>query len=173
MRRPAVDPRAITVRAAGTVLVTGATGFTGGHLGRSLAATHQVRALVRDPEKARDLAACGIELVAGDLRDSAALAAAVAGVNVVYHVAAIYRSAGVPADTYRAVNRTAVGHLIEAAAAAGVRRVVHCSTVGVHGDVDAPPANEEAPLKPGDIYQVTKLEGEAVARETASRWASS
>ena len=152
-----------------TVLVTGATGFTGGHLARSLAATHQVRALVREPEKARDLAARGIELAAGDLRDRTALAAAVAGVDVVYHVAAIYRSAGVPDDTYRAINRTAVGHLIEAAAAAGVRRVVHCSTVGVHGDVDGPPANEDAPLKPGDIYQVTKLEGETVARETASR----
>jgi nucleoside-diphosphate-sugar epimerase len=152
-----------------TVLVTGATGFTGGHLARTLAATKTVRALVRDPEKARDLAACGIELVPGDLRDRGALAAAVAGVEVVYHVAAIYRSAGVPPDTYRAVNRTAVGHLVEAAGAAGVRRMVHCSTVGVHGDVDNPPANEDAPLKPGDIYQLTKLEGEDVARETASR----
>jgi nucleoside-diphosphate-sugar epimerase len=118
---------------------------------------------------ARGLAASGIELMAGDLRSRETLAAAVAGVDVVYHIAAIYRSAGVSTDTYRAVNRTAVGHLVEAAAAAGVRRVVHCSTVGVHGDVDNPPANEDAPLKPGDIYQITKLEGEEVARETADR----
>jgi len=90
-------------------------------------------------------------------------------VDIVYHLAAIYRSAGVPADTYRAINRTAVGRLVDAAATAGVRRVVHCSTVGVHGDVDHPPANEDAPLKPGDIYQVTKLEGEQFARETAAR----
>jgi dihydroflavonol-4-reductase len=152
-----------------TVLVTGATGFTGGHLARTLAGTQPVRALVRDPDKARDLAACGIELVTGDLRNRETLAAAVAGVEVVYHIAAIYRSAGVPPDTYRAVNRTAVGHLVEAAASAGVRRIVHCSTVGVHGDVEHPPANEDAPLKPGDIYQVTKLEGEDVARETAAR----
>jgi nucleoside-diphosphate-sugar epimerase len=87
----------------------------------------------------------------------------------VYNIAAIYRSAGVRAETYRAINRTAVGSLIEAASAAGVRRVVHCSTVGVHGDVEHPPANEDAPLKPGDIYQVTKLEGEQLARETAAR----
>ena len=50
-----------------------------------------------------------------------------------------------------------------------MRRVVHCSTVGVHGDVEHPPANEDAPLKPGDIYQVTKLEGERLARETGGR----
>ena len=50
-----------------------------------------------------------------------------------------------------------------------MRRVVHCSTVGVHGDVEHPPANEDAPLKPGDIYQDTKLEGERIAREAGER----
>ena len=39
---------------------------------------------------------------------------------------------------------------------------MHCSTVGVHGDIEHPPANEDAPLKPGDVYQVTKLEGERI-----------
>ena len=50
-----------------------------------------------------------------------------------------------------------------------MRRVVHCSTVGVHGDIEHPPATEDAPLRPGDIYQVTKLEGERVARESGER----
>jgi nucleoside-diphosphate-sugar epimerase len=157
------------VRGAVTDLVTGATGFTGGHLARSLAATRPVRALVRDPARGAGLAASGIEIVRGDLRDASALNAAVKGIDVVYHVAALYRAAGVRAETYRAINRTAVGQLVEAAASAGVRRVVHCSTVGVHGNVDHPPANEDAPLKPGDIYQVTKLEGEQLAREAAVR----
>jgi nucleoside-diphosphate-sugar epimerase len=67
------------------------------------------------------------------------------------------------------VNATAVGDLIDAAASAGVRRVVHCSTVGVHGDIEHPPANEDAPLRPGDIYQETKVEGERIARDAASR----
>jgi dihydroflavonol-4-reductase len=107
--------------------------------------------------------------VHGDLRDPQALAAATAGVEVVYHIAAIYRQAGLADDTYRAVNATAVQQVIEAAARNGVRRVVHCSTVGVHGDVEHPPANEDAPLKPGDVYQDTKLEGERLARETAAR----
>ena len=91
------------------------------------------------------------------------------GVDTVYHIAAVYRQAGISKDTYRAVNAIAVGEIVEAAARAGVRRVVHCSTVGVHGDVEHPPANEEAPLKPGDIYQVTKLEGEEIARASGRR----
>jgi len=153
------------------VLVTGATGFTGGHLARALAAHgHEVRALVRKVSDTSDtLARASITIVPGDLRDAGALAAATSGIDVVYHIAAIYRQAGVPAETYRAVNATAVGHLIEAAARAGVRRVVHCSTVGVHGDVEGPPANEDAPFKPGDVYQDTKLEGERIARETGAR----
>jgi nucleoside-diphosphate-sugar epimerase len=152
------------------VLVTGATGFTGGRLARSLGSRGiTVRALVRDASRAQDLTAAGIELVTGDLRDQSTLTRAVAGADIVYHIAAIYREAGVSADAYRAVNALAVGALIEAAASARVRRVVHCSTVGVHGDVEHPPANEDAPLRPGDIYQQTKLEGEQLAREAAGR----
>lgn len=130
---------------------------------------HHVRALVRDRSKASDLAAAGIELVEGDLRDRAALDRAVSGIERVYHIAAMYRQAGLPADTYRAVNALAVRDLIQAAARAGVTRVMHCSTVGVHGDVEHPPANEDAPLKPGDVYQETKLEGENLAREAGQR----
>jgi nucleoside-diphosphate-sugar epimerase len=151
-------------------LVTGATGFTGGELARALArAGVSVRALVRDPHGAQGLKAAGIELAIGDLRDRTALDAAAAGVDVVYNIAAVYRQAGISKETYRAVNATAVGSVVEAAARGGARRVVHCSTVGVHGDVEHPPANEDAPLRPGDIYQVTKLEGEQLARERGQR----
>src|SRR4029079_11508765 len=47
--------------------------------------------------------------------------------------------------------------------------VVHCSTVGVHGDVEHPPADEDAPLRPGDVYQRTKLAGERIGRSAAER----
>ena len=149
-------------------LVTGATGFTGGHLARALRARgDEVRALVRDPVRARDLEAAGIELAPGDLLDRGSVDAAARGVDVIYHVAAIYRQAGLRDEEYRAVNAGAVRTVVEAAGRGGARRVVHCSTVGVHGDVERPPADEDAPLRPGDIYQITKLEGERAARETA------
>jgi nucleoside-diphosphate-sugar epimerase len=152
------------------VLVTGATGFTGGHLARDLVSRgYCVRALVRDPARARDLAEVGVELASGDVRDRRAVGVAMRDVDVVYHIAALYRQAGLGADTYRAVNALAVATMVEAAADAGVHRLVHCSTVGVHGDVRHPPADEDAPFNPGDVYQRTKLEGEQLGRAAAVR----
>ncbi len=152
-------------------LVTGATGFTGGHLARGLVARgHEVFALVRTPGPlATALTTNGVKVRAGDLRDPETLFAATAGIDVVFHIAAIYRQAGLADEVYRTVNATAVQRIIEASARSGVTRVVHCSTVGVHGDVEHPPASEDAPLRPGDVYQVTKLEGERLARETGAR----
>jgi dihydroflavonol-4-reductase len=153
------------------VLVTGATGFTGGHLARYLVSRGDaVRAVARHPSRAADLTAAGVEVVAGDLARRESLPPVMAGVEIVYNVAALYRQAGLPEATYRTVNAEAVGWLVEAAAKAGARRVVHCSTVGVHGDIEHPPANEDAPLRPGDTYQVTKLEGERLAAAAASAY---
>lgn len=152
-----------------TVLVTGATGFTGGHLAATLAARgHDVRALVRPKSVARfgasPLPAAGVRAAEGDLATPDALVRACAGVEVVYHIAATYREAGQPDSAYRAINVDGTRHLLEAARAAGVRRVVHCSTGGVHGHIAHPPANEDAPFNPGDVYQETKLEAEQLAR---------
>lgn len=155
-------------------LITGATGFTGGHVARTLAADgERVRALVRPRSLAKpevaELRAAGVEVVPGDLVDAAAVQVAAAGCGVVYHVAATYREAGQPDSAYRAINVEGTRHVLEAAQAAGVRRVVHCSTGGVHGHIERPPANEDAPFGPGDIYQETKLEAEQLAREFGVR----
>jgi nucleoside-diphosphate-sugar epimerase len=151
-------------------LVTGAAGFTGGRLARFLADRGDtVRALVRDRTRAGALAGASIEIVEGDLRNRDSLARAIRGVDVVYNIAALYREAGLASAEYRAVNATAVGDIVEVASEAGVRRVVQCSTVGVHGDVEHPPANEDAPLRPGDVYQETKLEGERAGADAARR----
>jgi dihydroflavonol-4-reductase len=152
------------------VLVTGVSGFTGGHLARTLVRRgYHVRGLARTAAQGDALRASSIEPVIGVLEDRASLDRAVKDIDVVYHIAAVYRRAGIPKSTYRAVNATAVGHLVEAAASAGAQRLVHCSTVGVHGDIEHPPATEDAPLRPGDIYQETKVEGERIAREAAHR----
>ena len=156
------------------VLVTGATGFTGGHLAAMLADRgDEVRALVRPRSRARfdasPLPAKGVVAVDGDLTDAAAITRAAAGVDVVYHIAATYREAGQPDAAYRAINVGGTRNVLEAAQAGGARRVVHCSTGGVHGHIANPPANEDAPFNPGDVYQDTKLEAEQAARAFGDR----
>ncbi|MEX0653271.1 MAG: NAD-dependent epimerase/dehydratase family protein [Phycisphaeraceae bacterium] len=147
-------------------LVTGATGFTGGHLARTLARRGwQVRALVRDAQRAAPLARHGIELIEGDLTQPDPVRRAAEGCTHLYHIAALYRSAKHPNRVYHDVNVNGTRHVLDAAREQGITRTVHCSTVGVHGDITQLPADEAAPFAPGDIYQQTKLEGEQLARE--------
>jgi nucleoside-diphosphate-sugar epimerase len=142
--------------------LTGATGYTGGRLLAALQARgDSVSALVR-PSSVGHIHG-PVRVVEGDLQDARALAQLVEGAEAVVHVAAVYRTAGHPDSYYREVNVGGTAKLLEAAAAAGVRRFVHTSTVGVHGDVQQPPADENAPIAPGDIYQATKAEAEALA----------
>jgi nucleoside-diphosphate-sugar epimerase len=146
------------------VALTGASGYTGGSLLRTLIARGDaVSALVRASSVTAELAASGARVVIGDLGDEAALARLLEGADAVVHVAAVYRTAGHPDAYYRAVNVRGTERVLEAAARAGAQRFVHTSTVGVHGHVSRPPADEQAPITPGDVYQATKAEAEALA----------
>src|SRR6266508_1475493 len=145
-------------------LVTGATGFTGRHLVRALVADGQrVRAIVRSSSRARELLPPEVEVVEGDLADPELVPRAMPGVQTVYHLAAVYREAKHSDLHYREVNVAASRRLLDAAVASGVRRYVHCSTVGVHGHIASPPADEQSAYDPGDVYQETKCEAEQLA----------
>jgi dihydroflavonol-4-reductase len=148
-------------------LVTGATGFTGSHLVQDLVRSGQsVRALARNPGRARSLPA-EAEVMTGDITDPSVVERAVKGCDVVYHLAASFREAGIPDSRYREVHVDATRRLLEAARAEGVTRFVHCSTIGVHSHIANPPADETCPHQPGDIYQQTKSEGERAALDFA------
>jgi nucleoside-diphosphate-sugar epimerase len=125
----------------------------------------RVIAFVRSAERARPLAEIGIDCRVVDIRDAADVRKRFEPVDVVYHVAAAWRAEHADLDEFRRVNVEATRNLLDASRAAGVGRFLHCSTVGVQGHVEHPPAGEDAPFSPGDHYQQTKLEGELLARE--------
>jgi nucleoside-diphosphate-sugar epimerase len=146
------------------VALTGASGYTGGRLLAALRERgDEVTVLVRARSPADAVRSRAARVVEGDLADADAIDRLISGQDAVLHVAAVYRTAGHPDDYYREVNVRGTERLLEAAARHGVRRFVHTSTVGVHGHVEIPPADENAPLAPGDIYQETKAEGEKLA----------
>jgi len=123
----------------------------------------EVTILARRGSLTPRLSALATHVVPGDLRDEDAIWTLVRGAEAVVHIAAVFRTAGHPDSYYFDVNVGGTARLLEAARTAGVRRFVHTSTVGVHGDVERPPADETAPIAPGDIYQATKAEAEALA----------
>lgn len=144
------------------VLITGATGFTGQVLVRRLAARGvAVRALARASSKTDGLSDLPVEWVRGDVFDPVAIAAAVEGITHIFHVAAAYRQAGVSDDVYQRVHVDSTRLLVQAAARqAAFARFVHVSTIGVHGHIERPPADERSPFHPGDLYQSTKAAAE-------------
>ena len=149
------------------VLVTGGTGFTGKALVRRLLDLgHRVVALdSKEGLKTRELREWGAEVILGSVTDPEVVRRAVDGVEVVHHLAAAFREMNVPDSYYWEVNVQGTRNVLEAALAQGVRKLVYCSTCGVHGNIDRPPGGEDAPIQPADYYQRTKYEAEPVVQE--------
>ncbi|HXE93207.1 MAG TPA: NAD(P)H-binding protein, partial [Gaiellaceae bacterium] len=110
------------------ILVTGGTGFVGGHIvhelrGRDL----PVRCLVRDPRKATKLTGWGCELAEGDVTDEQSLRRAVAGVDTIVHLVAIRQG---PREQFQRIMVDGTRDLLSAARDAGVGRFVHMSALG-------------------------------------------
>jgi nucleoside-diphosphate-sugar epimerase len=146
------------------VVVTGSTGFTGTHLLHTLVAQgEKVTALVRYRVNGNGLERHGVRVVQGDITDRHVHDRLCEGADRIFHLAAAYREAGIPAKSYFKVNTDGSKMLMEAAARAGANRFVHCSTVGVLGDVGFVPADETSAYNPGDAYQRSKCEGEQIA----------
>lgn len=153
------------------VLITGAGGFIGSHLVDSqLEKGFDVRAVDLHLELLRHADANPrLEAVRGDITDAKLVKALVSGVDVVYHLASAHLDVALSDEHYRRVNVDATLHLLECAKDAGVQRFVHCSSVGVIGDVENPPADETAECHPTNIYEKTKLEGEKAVLKFAQR----
>ncbi len=144
------------------ILVTGGTGFTGAALtSKLLSKGHEVITLdnklgIRDSE----LRELGAEIVLGSVTDPDVVHRCMEGAHAVFHLAAAFRELDVPESHYDDVNIDGTRIVLESAAEHGVTKFVYCSTCGVHGDIEDPPAGEDAPIKPADYYQRTKYEAE-------------
>jgi nucleoside-diphosphate-sugar epimerase len=123
-----------------------------------------VTAFVRQSPRVEPLRELGIECVEVDITNAESVRAAMRPVDTVFHIAALYRTEESDRTMFARVNVDAAEHIARAAREIGVGRYVHCSTVGVQGHIEDPPADESYRVKPNDHYQSTKLEGEEVAR---------
>jgi UDP-glucose 4-epimerase len=147
-------------------LVTGGAGFIGSHLVEALVAQgRRVRVLDNFSTGMRENLA-GIrpapEIVEADLGDPAAVDAAVAGVNLVYHlgaVASVQRSVEQPSFTHR-ICATGTLHVLDAARRAGVCRVVYAASSSAYGGVSGEVQRETDPIRPLSPYAAAKVCGE-------------
>lgn len=154
------------------VLITGGGGFIGSHLVDSqLSHGHEVRTVDLHVDHIAHAASHpNLEIVTGDLTDANLVKRLVDEIDIIYHLASAHLDVTLPDAYYQQVNVYATMTLLRAAHDAGVRRMVHCSTNGVIGEIKNPPVDETAACHPTNIYEKTKLEGEqavlAFARET-------
>lgn len=141
-----------------TIAITGATGFVGRHIVRQLLSRgHTVRCLVRSAEKAHAVLPADrrVQLVVGEVLDRSSPAEVLKGADACIHLIGIIREVG--DQTFKAMHELATRAMLDAAAAAGVKRFVHMSAIGVVPDSKAE-------------YQRTKFEAERMVRRSGLEW---
>lgn len=155
------------------ICVTGGTGFLGGFLVRELLAKGEsVRVLARPSPRAEKLRSSGVEIVHGDLHDCSSVARAVAGAEMVYHLAATVGAA--PQDAYFATNVHGTECVVTACARQGVGQFVYASSLAVYGPVnEGGRIDEDTPFddKPQlrDPYSESKIAADLLVSAFARR----
>lgn len=149
------------------ICVTGGCGFTGAALvNRLLDDGHEVSVIDKQSGLIDDqLRAKGAQIIYSSVTDRDAVAKAVECCELVQHLAAAFRDIGVPDSVYRDVNVGGTRIVTEESIKAGARKLVYCSTQGVHGHIVNPPGDESSEIAPADYYQQTKYEGEVALEE--------
>lgn len=143
-------------------LVTGANGFIGGHLvERLLSMGHQVTALDMHADWLHSLESSeDLKVIHADFSDRASVDPELPGNEVCFHLASAHLETDVADDYFWKVNVEHTSEFVERCQKAGIPRFVHCSTVGVYGDINDPPADETSECHPDVAYEKSKLAGE-------------
>lgn len=153
------------------LLVTGGTGFTGSRLveylidkGHNITVLDNQKGLFYD-----DLIKKGADIILGSITDRETVKKSLEGVGGVFHLAASFRQINASQKTYWNVNVEGTRILCEEAIKKSLKKLVYCSTQGVHGNIKNPPGSEDSPVVPVDYYQYTKHEGEKVIKEFTAK----
>jgi dihydroflavonol-4-reductase len=157
-------------------LVTGATGFVGAAVARALLqASWDVRALARKGSDRRNVQNLAIEVVEGDLNDSASLDRALKGCEALFHVAADYRLGALDPEQLYKTNVEGTRNILSSARQAGVERIVYTSSVATMGiPLSGSPGDEDTPVGIADMighYKRSKFLAEEAVRELAAKGA--
>jgi len=143
------------------IFVTGGTGFTGSHLVKRLSSlNHNIKALARKKSNTESLKLPGVEIIYGDITDRNLIFNSIKGCDIVFNIAAAYRQANLSDKQYWDINFEGTKNILDACIEHNVKKMIHCSTIGVVTTVKNPPGDEKSEVCPGDPYQSSKCAAE-------------